>query len=135
VRLEERQEGQSRPAPPPVDPREFRSRPDAGEKEKPSARPGLGISVETLNPTIASARGFEGLRGAYVIRVEAGSAAANEIFADDLIVEVNYRSVASREEYQRIIAGLKSGDDVVIRVLRKWRGPLRSYLIVSLTVP
>jgi S1-C subfamily serine protease len=70
-----------------------------------------------------------------VIRVEAGSAAANEIFADDLIVEVNYRSVASREEYQRIIAGLKSGDDVVIRVLRKWRGPLRSYLIVSLTVP
>ena len=43
---------------------------------------------------------------------------------DDLIVEVNNKPVTSAEEFQRLVRELRSGDDVVIRVLRKERGTL-----------
>ncbi|MEW6213450.1 MAG: trypsin-like peptidase domain-containing protein [Acidobacteriota bacterium] len=133
VKLDERKLGGDEPParPPLIDPRD-RKLPPA--EPKPKAKPGLGISVETLTEQMARSRGYEGLRGAYVTRVEMGSLAAMEIFADDLIVEINYRPVATREDFEHIVAGLKVGDDVVIRVLRKGRYPLRNYVIVSLTV-
>jgi S1-C subfamily serine protease len=55
--------------------------------------------------------------------------------ADDLIVEVNNRSVAGQEDLLRATRDLKSGDDVVIKVLRKERGPLRRAWIISFTMP
>jgi serine protease Do len=116
-----------------VDPRDRKLPPEI--ESKPKAKKGLGILVETLTEEMARIRGYEGLRGAYVTRVEMGSVAAMEIFADDLIVEINYRPVTSREDFAQIVAGLRSGDDVVIRVLRKGRYPMRNYVIVSLTMP
>ncbi len=133
VRLDERGLDREPPARPPLlDPRNRNLPPETDPK--PKVKSGLGISVETLTERLATSRGFEGLKGAYVTRVEMGSAAAMEIFADDLIVEINYRPVTTREEFEQIVASLKSGDDVVIRVLRKGRYPMRSYVIVSLTM-
>jgi serine protease Do len=133
VKLDERKPGGDEPAarPPLIDPRDRKLPP---VEPKPKAKSGLGISVETLTEEMARSRGYEGLRGAYVTRVEMASLAAMEIFADDLIVEINYRPVATREDFEQIVAGLKTGDDLVIRVLRKGRYPLRNYVIVSLTM-
>jgi S1-C subfamily serine protease len=54
---------------------------------------------------------------------------------DDVIVEMNNRPVLSADEFQRLTRELKSGDDVVIKVLRKDRGTLRRAEIVSFTMP
>ncbi len=134
VRLDERRLGGNEPPArqPLVDPRDRKLPPEAAPK--PKVKSGLGISVETLTEQMAASRGFDGLKGAYVTRVEMGSLAAMEVFADDLIVEINYRPVATREDFEQIVAGLRSGDDVVIRVLRKGRYPMRNYVILSLTM-
>ena len=54
---------------------------------------------------------------------------------DDLIVEMNNRTVTGQDDFLRIARDLKSGDDVVIKVLRKERGPLMRVWIVSFTTP
>jgi len=142
VKLEERKdETEDRPNPRvPVDPRS-----PGGAAEKPNenaprpegrrTRIGLGINVRTLTPELARTLGLEGARGALVISVEPRSVAdENGMTADDLILEINNRSVASQEDFLRAARDLKSGDDVVIKVLRKERGPMRRAWIVSFTM-
>lgn len=138
VKLEERNdEAENRPdiRPLPLDPRSPRRTPDRQE-DRGKSRSGLGINVKTLTPELAKLQGLEGARGAFVVSVERGSIAdENSLTADDLIVEVNNRPVASQEDFLRITRELKTGDDVVIKVLRKERGPLRRMWIVSFTMP
>jgi serine protease Do len=147
VKLEERkEESEDRPNPrAPFDPRspgrapEKRDESPGGVIPKPEARrpkTGLGINVRTLTPELAKTMGLEGARGAFVISVEPASAAdENGMTADDLILEINNRSVANQEDFLRATRDLKSGDDVVIKVLRKERGPMRRAWIVSFTMP
>jgi S1-C subfamily serine protease len=60
----------------------------------------------------------------------------NGISQDDLIIEINNRPVTSAEDYQRIIRDLRSGDDVVIKVLHKPQSEaIRRAWLVSLTMP
>jgi len=150
VKLDERKDDaedriNSRPLP--LDPRSPRRVPDK-QNENPGAAPspksnnqsraktGLGINVKTLTPEMARNLGLEGARGAFVVIVELGSIAdENGMTADDVILEVNNRSVASQEDFARATRDLKSGDDVVMRVLRKERGPLSRVWIVSFTMP
>jgi hypothetical protein len=118
--------------------------------EKPNGNPGgvipkpegrqqksaLGLNVKTLTPELAKTLGLEGARGAFVYSVDPRSVAdENGMTADDLILEINNRSVANQEDFARATRDLKSGDDVVIKVLRKERGPLRRAWIVSFTMP
>jgi S1-C subfamily serine protease len=92
--------------------------------------------VKTLTPELAKVHGLDGARGAIVVGIERGSIAdENNLTEDDLIVEINNRPVNSQEEFARVTRDLKSGDDVVIKVLRKERGPLRRLWIVSFTMP
>lgn len=147
VKLEERKdEAEDRPnVRVPLDPRSPRRAPEkqnenpGGAMPKPeglSTKSGLGINVKTLTPELAKALGLDGARGAFVISVEPRSIAdENGMTADDLILEINNRSVASQEDFLRATRDLKSGDDVVIKVLRKERGPLRRAWIVSFTMP
>ncbi len=148
VKLEERkEEAEDRPdVRVPLDPRSPRRAPEKQNENpggviipKPEGRrtkSGLGINVKTLTPELAKTLGLEGARGAFVISVEPGSIAdENAMTADDLILEINNRSVASQEDFSRATRDLKSGDDVVIKVLRKERGPLRRAWIVSFTMP
>ena len=148
VKLEERkEETEDRPNDRfPLDPLNPRRAP-----EKPNGNPGgvvvpkpegrqpksaLGINVKTLTPELAKTLGLEGARGAFVYSVDPRSVAdENGMTADDLILEINNRSVANQEDFVRATRDLKSGDDVVIKVLRKERGPLRRAWIVSFTMP
>ena len=96
----------------------------------------LGINVKTLTPELAKSFGLEGARGAFVVSVDPGSIAdENGMTADDLIVEVNNRSIAGQEDLLRATRDLKNGDDVVIKVLRKERGPLRRAWISRISCP
>ena len=147
VKLQERNdEAEDRPdVRVPLDPRSPRRAPEK-QNENPGrvipklegrrTKSGLGINVKTLTPELARTLGLEGARGAFVISVEPGSIAdENAMTADDLILEINNRSVAGQEDFSRATRDLKSGDDVVIKVLRKERGPLRRAWIVSFTMP
>jgi len=145
VKLEERKEEvEDRPNPAvPLEPRNPGRTTEPNEKPqgvspKPDSRrvkSGLGINVRTLTPELARTMGLDGARGAFVVSVEPRSVAdENGMTADDLILEVNNRSVTSQEDFLRATRDLKSGDDVVIKVLRKERGPMRRAWIVSFTM-
>jgi serine protease Do len=149
VKLEERKDDpddrlSTRPLP--LDPRSPRRAPDRQNETpgdsspksdaKPRSKSGLGINVKTLTQELAKTLGLDGARGAFVVSVELGSIAdENGMTADDLILELNNRSIANQEDFARATKDLKSGDDVVIKVLRKERGPLRRVWIVSFTMP
>ena len=117
--------------------------PEPKKPEKQDRVPGnakrrstLGITARTLTPDLARLHGLEGARGAYVVSVEAGSIGAdNRILVDDLIVQINDKPVASLEDFQRLTRGLKSGEELFIRVLRNDRGPLRRSFLISITMP
>jgi serine protease Do len=137
VKLEERfEESKDQPElkPPSFDPRNPRGLPEKSDRAKP--KPMLGVNVRNLTTEIARMRGLEGARGAYVASFDMGSLAEeNGLMEDDLIVEFNNKPINSAEEFQRIARELRSGNDVVIRVLRKERGNLHKGWIVSFTMP
>jgi serine protease Do len=138
VKLEERtEEAEGRPGlrQVPSDPRNPRggggSAPDAAKNKS-----GLGVNVKTLTPELARQNGLEGARGALVVSVTRGGIAdENGLTSDDVIIEVNTKTVANQEDFAHSTRDLKSGDDVVIKVLRKDRGPMRRMWIVSFTMP
>lgn len=139
VKLEERTEdADTRPGlrPLPSDPKNPRGGPGSNGPDAPKSKSGLGMSVKTLTPELAKQNGLEGARGALVIGVTRGGIAdENGLTADDVIIEVNTKSVANLEDFAHTTRDLKSGDDVVIKVLRKDRGPMRRMWIVSFTMP
>jgi serine protease Do len=119
----------------PTDPRNPNRGP--ADKNKPKTKATLGINVQTLTSEIAKQHGLEGTRGAFVMSVDPGSVAdENGVSQDDLIIEINNRPVASAEDYLRIIRELRSGDDVVIKVLHKPQSEaIRRAWLFSLTMP
>ncbi|HEY3138323.1 MAG TPA: trypsin-like peptidase domain-containing protein [Blastocatellia bacterium] len=140
VKLEERNDSTEdplnvRPIPLPRSPRRAPEN-DDGTQRKSKSISGLGANVKTLTPELARTQGLEGARGAFVFSVEPGSLAdENNLTADDLIVEANNRPIASQEDFLRFTQELNSGNDVVLKVLRKERGPLRRAWIISFTMP
>jgi serine protease Do len=136
VKLEEREEGkdQLEMRPLPFDPRSPRSQQERSERAKP--KPTLGINVSNLTQELARLQGLEGARGAFVTGFEPGSLGEdNGVVENDLIVDVNNRPITSAEDFQRIARELRSGDDVVMKVLRRERSALRKAWIVSFTMP
>jgi serine protease Do len=119
----------------PTDPRNPNRGP--ADKSRSKTKPTLGINVQTLTPEIAKQYGLEGTRGAFVMSVDPGSVAdENGVSQDDLIIEINNRPVASADDYLRIIRELRSGDDVVIKVLHKPQTEaIRRAWLFSLTMP
>jgi serine protease Do len=85
-----------------------------------SAPAEFGLHVESLTPERAERVGVEGQRGVLVSEVEPTSFADDVGFSPgDVISEVNGQSVASVEEYRKAVAKLKSGENVVFKILRR----------------
>jgi serine protease Do len=139
VTLEERTEdAEGRPSvrQVPSDPRSPRGGAGAGGPDVAKNKSALGINVRTLTPDLARQNGLEGARGALVVSVARGSIAdENGLTADDVIIELNTKTVVNQEDFVHSTRDLKSGDDIVIKVLRKDRGPMRRMWIVSFTMP
>jgi serine protease Do len=143
VKLEERLDGagdQIRvvpvPTPVPSEPNKPRIDPQRPLSNRGSDSTTFGITARTLTKERARLERIEGAEGAVVTLVEPGSVGdRNGIALDDVIVEINAKPVRNEEEFQKMMRQLRSGDDVMIKVLRHDRGPLRRAWIVSFTVP
>jgi serine protease Do len=136
VKLEERKDENPEPTvnldPPPFDPRA----PRGVTPEKPKSKPVLGLIVKNLSPELAKQHGLEGVRGVYISSVEIDSVGEDSgVRPDDVLIEINYKAVSSADDFNRITKGLRTGDDIVLKVLRRDRGPLRRAELISFTMP
>jgi serine protease Do len=80
----------------------------------------FGLRVEGLTPERASRVGMEGQRGVLVTDVDPASFADDLGFGrGDVIQEINHEVVSSVEDYRKIVAKLKPGQNVVFKILRR----------------
>jgi serine protease Do len=90
-----------------------------GEKPGEPAPAEFGLHVESLTPGRAQKVGVEGIKGVVVAEVEPASFAEDINFAPgDVIAEVNGQAVSTVDEYRKAIGKLKTGDNVVFKVMR-----------------
>jgi serine protease Do len=140
VKLEERQEDST----PQVRIRQLPPERNAPRTEPPKPNEGAnrggqprshGITARTLTRDQARLNRMEGAEGAIVTLIEPGSVADRSgIVLDDVIVEINGKPVRSEEEFHKLMRQLRSGDDVVVKVLRH-AVPVSRAWIVSFTMP
>ena len=88
---------------------------DNGPESAPNASEGkLGLSVEPVPGPLAS----KGIHGVLVARVKPGSFADEVQLQSGLVItEINRQAVTSVEQFQSLVSGLKSGQDVGFRVV------------------
>jgi len=80
----------------------------------------FGLRLEDLGSDRARRAGYENMKGALVTEVDPASFAEDIGFArGDVIAEVNHTPVNSVAEYRRAVSGLKAGQDVLFKVLRR----------------
>ena len=105
----------------------------AGGEEEPggeAASERLGLRVESITPEMARRWGLES-SGVIVVEVAPASFADDVQFAQgDIIAEINRQAVNDVADFQRVMSGLKPGQNVVFRVLR--RTPNNRFLTVFL---
>ena len=105
---------------------------EAGPESTPNAAQGkLGISVDAVPQALSS----KGIRGVLVGQVRPGS------FGDEIglapgvvITEINKQAVTSPDQFQSLVSALKSGEDVVFRVLDS-RNPTAGGTYLGGTLP
>ncbi len=75
----------------------------------------LGLVVETLSPELAQRLGYDGERGALVVRVMSGGVAESAgLQRGDLIKKVGQQAVASANELAGQVAGLDTGPTALL---------------------
>ena len=86
-----------------------------GPESAPNASEGkLGVTVEAVPGPLAS----KGLHGVLVTQVKPGSFADESGLAAGMVItEINRQPVTSLEQFQSLVSGLKSGQDVGFRVV------------------
>jgi serine protease Do len=108
--------------------------------EKPGDRPTnqlseketekLGIKVANLTTETARRYGFEDEQGVVVVDVKQGSSAWRKGMREgDLITSINRKTITSVSDYERIMDGVKSGDILWIRLLKRTREGVSTYYI------
>jgi serine protease Do len=88
---------------------------DNGPESAPNASEGkLGLTVEAVPAPLAS----KGIHGVLVTQVKPGSFADEAGLQSGLVItEINRQTVTSLEQFQSVVSGLKSGQDVGFRVI------------------
>jgi serine protease Do len=99
----------------------------------------IGISIGNLNSQLASQlaldRDLEITKGVMVVRVEPGSVADDaDLKANDIIEAINRESVGDKEDFKRVLNGLKPGDPIVLQVYRERLAP-NPRIFISLNKP
>ena len=80
----------------------------------------FGLRLEDLGTDRARRAGYENMKGALVTQVDPASFAEDTGFArGDVITEVNHAPVNSVAEYRHAVSGLKAGQNVLFKVLRR----------------
>jgi serine protease Do len=96
---------------------------DEGGEDNTPKESRFGVSVRTLTPEIADRLDVPGGRGVVVDDVKPRSFAEDVgLGRGDVILEINKQPVNSEADFNRIQAGLKSGEDVVFLVHQRGAG-------------
>ncbi len=83
------------------------------------ARPYLGVSYQSISPSIARRYSLPAQWGAYVTDVNSGSPAANAGFQrGDIIVSIGDQSIDEQNSYINVLFEYQPGDQVSIKALR-----------------
>jgi serine protease Do len=94
-------------------------KPAPGESPEGQTSRKLGLSVQTLTPDIAQQLGYGNDKGAVVASVDPGSPADDAgLQAGDLIKEVNRAPIATSQDFEKAIRGLRKGDSAALLVRR-----------------
>ncbi|HEX8119038.1 MAG TPA: trypsin-like peptidase domain-containing protein, partial [Pyrinomonadaceae bacterium] len=80
-------------------------------------RPVLGLKLSELTPQIANERNLKGVSGLYVQDVDQAGIAFDAGVTKSMVIQrINRQPVASIEDFERVINGLKPGDPIVLHV-------------------
>jgi serine protease Do len=79
----------------------------------------LGVQIQNVDENIAESLGLKSPKGALVSKIlTEGPAAKSELKAQDVIVEVNGKSIGSSRELARTIAALSPNTDARLHIIR-----------------
>ncbi len=96
----------------------------------------LGFTVRNLTPEMANRLGLSNSKGVVVSDVKPGSFAEDVgLSRGDVILEINKQPVANEEDFNRIVTGLKSGQDVVFLVRPRGTGQQGGTIFMGGTLP
>jgi len=96
----------------------------------------LGITVRNLTPEMADRLDLPSGEGVIVQDVKAGSFSDDiGLSRGDVVLEINKLPVNSEEDFNRILAGLKSGQDVVFLVRPRGAGRQDGTVFLAGTLP
>jgi len=96
----------------------------------------FGLHVEELTPERGKRVGVEGQKGVVVTEVEPASFAEDINFGrGDVITEINRTPIYSVADYRKAVSGLKPGNDITFKVLRRQDGDRMLTLYLSGKVP
>src|SRR5579864_5472791 len=96
----------------------------------------FGLRLEDLGTDRARRAGYENMKGALVTAVDPASFAEDIGFArGDVITEVNHTPVNSVADYRRAVTGLKPGQNVLFKVLRRSGGEQFDTVYLAGVVP
>ena len=105
--------------------------PEAGPKESK-----LGVTVQTLTQEMADRLDVPAGKGVIAKDVKAGSFAEDVgLSRGDIILEVNRQAVDNEEQFTRVVATLKSGQDVVFLVRQRGAGRQGGTIFLAGTLP
>ena len=96
----------------------------------------LGVTVQTLTPEMADRLDVPAGKGVIVQDVKPGSFAEDVgLSRGDVILEVNKQPVNSEDDFNRVVATLKSGQDVVFLVRQRGAGRQDGTIFLAGTLP
>ncbi len=109
--------------------------PDNGDESTPKQSK-FGVTVRNLTPEMADRLDIAAGRGVIVQDVKPGSFAEDVgLGRGDVILEVNKQKVNNEDEFARIEASLKSGQDVVFLVHQRGSGKQDGTVFLAGTLP
>ena len=108
---------------------------DETAQTAPEAESKLGVSVRNLTPELADRLGITPGKGVVVQDVKPGSFAEDiGLSRGDVVLEVNRQAINSEDDFRRLQAQLKTGQDVVFLV-RQGRGRNSGTIFLGGTLP
>jgi serine protease Do len=91
-----------------------------GDQPGEAAPAEFGLHVQELTPARGQRVGMEGQKGAIVTEIDPATFADDLGFTrGDVITEINRVAVSSVADYRKAVSALKTGEDVVFKVLRR----------------
>jgi len=109
---------------------------DEGEEEATPKQSKLGLTVRAVSNEIADRLDIPAGKGVIVQDVKPSSFADDVgVSRGDIILEINKQPVNSEDDFSRISAGLKSGQDVVFLVRQRGPGRQDGTIFLAGTLP